>query len=201
MFAAYRNIWLCGLAASGKTTITKMLYNHVSNAKFYNDSLEIIKFINNDTDQKHHHRPTPDSFVLTDSEPVYHSVDKLIDQAQTSSANKVIEISRGHDQKQVVDLSYRHLFSNLTKDLKKNSLFIYIHTPLETRRKRNQKRPSISGNPTVFESCFCPKEAFDRFFLQDDFQQTVNMYPINYLFIPNIYSLKHLKHRVLNLFS
>lgn len=38
------------------------------------------------------------------------------------------------------------------------------------------------------------------FFVQDDFLQAVSKYPVNVLFIPNIYDLDYLKDKVQKLF-
>lgn len=201
MFDAYKNIWFCGLAASGKTTVLKLINQSLGkNVEYLNDSLEMVDFIKRDTEQKHHHKPTPDSFVLKDSEPVYYSVAQLIKKAQASEKNKVIEISRGSDTQGVVDFSYQHLFSQLSAETKKTSLFVYIYSPVEERRKRNQQRPPLSKDATVFESFFCPNEAFDRFFVYDDFLQAVDKYPVNVLFIPNVFDLDYLKDKVEKLF-
>lgn len=201
MFSAYKNIWFCGLAASGKTTVLRLINQNIGKkVEYLNDSLEMVEFIKRDVDQKHHRKPTPDSFVLKDSEPVYYSVDQLIQKADKSDKNKVIEISRGFDEQGIVDFSYQHLFSQLPESLKKNSLFVYIYSPVEDRKKRNSQRPPLSKDATVFESFFCPDEAFDRFFVQDDFLQAVDKYPVNVLFIPNTHSLDYLKDKVEKLF-
>ena len=201
MFSAYKNIWFCGLAASGKTTVLRLVNDSLGKKVDYlNDSLEMVEFIRQDKNQAHHHKPTPESFVLKDSEPVYYSVNQLIKKAQSSSNNKVIEISRGFDEQGIVDFSYQYLFSQFPEDLKKDSLFVYIYSPVEERKKRNKQRPLLSEKATVFESFFCPEEAFNRFFVQDDFLQAVGKYPGNILFIPNTYSLDYLKDKVEKLF-
>lgn len=201
MFDAYQNIWFCGLAASGKTTVLRLVNQSLGKkVNYLNDSLEMVEFIKRDVEQKHHHKPTPDSFVLKDSEPVYYSVAQLVEKAQLSDKNKVIEISRGFDEQGIVDFSYHHLFSQLSENLKKTSLFVYIYSPVEARRQRNQQRPPLSKDATVFESFFCPNEAFERFFVHDDFLQAVHKYPVNVLFIPNIFDLDYLKDKVEKLF-
>jgi len=201
MFVAYKNIWFCGLAASGKTTVLRLINQTLGKqVEYLNDSLEMVEFIRQDVEQKHHHKPTADSFVLKDSEPVYYSVEKLIEKATKSDQLKVIEISRGSDEKGIVDFSYQHLFSRLPEELKQQSLFVYVYSPVEKRRERNKQRPPLSKNATVFESFFCPAEAFERFFVQDDFLQAVSKYPVNVLFVPNVYDLAYLKDKVQKLF-
>lgn len=136
MFVAYKNIWFCGLAASGKTTVLRLINQTLGKKVDYlNDSLEMVEFIKQDVKQEHHHKPTPDSFVLKDSEPVYHSVFKLIEKSQKSDNSKVIEISRGSDDQGIVDFSYQHLFSQLPDKLKQESIFVYVYAPVEKRKK------------------------------------------------------------------
>ncbi|NCN45204.1 MAG: hypothetical protein COU63_04465 [Candidatus Pacebacteria bacterium CG10_big_fil_rev_8_21_14_0_10_36_11] len=201
MFLAYQNIWFCGLAASGKTTVLRLINETLKDkVEFLNDSLEMVEFVRQDTKQEHHTKPTPESFILKDSEPVYYSVKRLIEKASSSDKDKIIEISRGSDEKGIVDFSYQHLFSQLPEDLKKKSIFVYVYSPVEDRRARNKQRPLLSEKATVFESFFCPEEAFERFFVQDDFLQAVSKYPVNILFIPNIYSLDYLKDKIKKLF-
>jgi len=201
MFSAYKNIWFCGLAASGKTTLLKLLHQSLGDSVDYcNDSLEMVDFIRQDIEQNHHYKPTPDSFVLKDSEPVDYSVRQLIKKVDQSDRRKVIEISRGLDTEKVVNFSYEYLFSQLPESLQKNSLFVYIYSPLDDRRKRNSQRPALSKAVTVFESFFCPKEAFERFFTQDDFLEALKNYPVNVLFIPNTDSLNSLEEKVKKLF-
>ena len=109
-------------------------------------------------------------------------------------------MSRGSDTQGVVDFSYNYLFNNLPENLKKNSVFVYVYAPTKDRIERNQQRPALSKDATVFESFFCPQEAFDRFFLSDDFFKAVEDNPVNHLFIPNIYDLEYLQSLVKNLF-
>lgn len=201
MFSAYKNIWFCGLAASGKTTVLKLINQNLGDkVEYLNDSLEMVEFIRKDINQKHHHKPTPDSFILKDSEPVDYSVRELIKKVNQSDQNKVIEISRGFDKEGVVNFSYEYLFYQLPKSLKKNSLFVYIHSPFEDRKERNNQRPALSKDATVFESFFCPEEAFERFFTKDDFLESLKNYPVDVLFIPNTGSLDYLKDKVKKLF-
>lgn len=200
MFSSYQNVWFCGLAASGKTTTLKLIHQKLPKIEFLNDSLEMVQFIRADQDQKHHSKPTPDSFILKDSEPVYYSVKKLFEKTSQNSNNKIIELSRGTDKLGQVDFSYQYLFSNLPEKLRQNSLFIYIDAPYEDRKARNQARPSLGKRVTTFESFFCPVEAFDRFFTVDDFWTAVQKYPVNFLYIPNLYSLDLLKTKIENLF-
>lgn len=200
MFKTYTNVWFCGLAASGKTTVLRFLNKKLKNIEFLNDSLEIIEFIQKDVEQKHHKKPSPDSFVLTDSQATQYSIHQLVEKASATNKNKIIELSRGLDSQGIVDFSYAYLFSNLSEELKKNSLFIYIYSPIEIRKLRNQNRPKLSKNATVLESFFCPNEAFDRFFLNDDFFQAVQNHPVDHLFIPNIYGIDHLERKINNLF-
>lgn len=201
MISAYQNIWFCGLAASGKTMILRLLSQELTGVEFLNDSLEMVDFIKADREQKHHTKPTEDSFVLKDSEPVKYAVAKLIEKAGQSSSTKIIELSRGFDKQGVVDFSYKYLLSQLTEDLKQNSLFVYVYAPLEERRIRNAARPALSADATVFESFFCPDEAFERFFTRDDFFEAVERSPVDFLFIPNIYSQDYLMSKILKLFT
>ncbi len=201
MFKAYKNIWFCGLAASGKTTVLRLLHKHFTDeADFLNDSLEVIEFVNKDIEQNHHTKPTPDSFILTDTEATNYAVQQLIKKADSTEKNTIIELSRGSDTQGVVDFSYNYLFNNLPENLKKNSVFVYVYAPTKDRIERNQQRPALSKDATVFESFFCPQEAFDRFFLSDDFFKAVEDNPVNHLFIPNIYDLEYLQSLVKNLF-
>lgn len=201
LFSAYQNVWFCGLAASGKTTVLRLLRQKaLPNVEYLNDSLEMVEFIRQDGEQKHHQKPTPESFILTDSEPVYYSVSQLVTKAQTSVKNKIIEISRGFDEQGKIDFSYEYLFSQLPDELKKNSLFVYVYSPLEDRKKRNKQRPLLSEKATVFESFFCPEQAFERFFIRDDFFTAVQKNPVHTLFIPNVYSLEYFTEKIDTLF-
>lgn len=200
MFKAYQNIWLCGLAASGKTTLLRFLSNKLKGVEYLNDSLEMVEFIRKDKKEKHHKKPTPNSFILSDSEPVYYSIQQLIKKINKTKNKKIIELSRGKDKEGMVDFSYHYLFSALNKDLKKSSLFIYVYSPFEERLKRNQQRPALNNNTTSFESFHCPQEAMNRFFMEDDFFQAIKKHLVDVLFIPNLYSLKYLQHKVEMLF-
>lgn len=201
MFTTYKNIWFCGLAASGKTTVLRMMHKKFPKITYHNDSLEIINFVKNDTKLEHHKKPTPDSFVLTDSAATQYSIQQLIQKCQSSSENKIIELSRGLDSEGIVDFSYRYLFSQLPIELKKNSLFVYLYAPTEKRVERNMARPKLSKDATVFESFYCPEEAFNRFFLQDDFLEAINETPVDFMFIPNVYDLSNLEYKVETLFK
>lgn len=200
MLSTYQNIWFCGLAASGKTTVLRLIHEKLKDVEFLNDSEEVVEFIKKDLEEKHHTKPTPDSFILKDSEAVYHSVKRLIEKAQVSPSKKVIEISRGHDESGIIDFSYQYLLSSLPENLKKNSLFVYIYAPYEQRKKWNSERPGLSKEVTPFASFFCPEEAFERFFVRDDFWEAVKANPVDVFFIPNIYSLENLKRKTKTIF-
>ncbi len=143
MFSSYKNIWFCGLAASGKTTVLRHINKEFKNIEFLNDSVEIIEFIKKDTKQEHHTKPTPDSFVLTDSQPVYFSIEQLLKKVQASKKNKIIELSRGLDTFEIVDFTYKYLFSHLPEDVKKSSLFVYIYSPINERKKEIVNVPNL----------------------------------------------------------
>jgi len=200
MLKAYQNIWLCGLAASGKTALLRFLSNKLKGVEYLNDSLEIVEFIRKDKEEKHHKKPTPNSFILSDSEPVYYSIQQLIKKIGKNKNKKIIELSRGKDKEGMVDLSYHYLFSSLDDNLKKSSLFIYVYSPFEERLKRNQQRSILHDKISSFESFYCPQEAMNRFFMEDDFFQAINEYCVDVFVIPNLYSLKHLQHKVRGLF-
>jgi len=201
MLKTYSNIWFCGLAGSGKTTVLNLLKDKLTHVEYLNDSFEIVEFVKKDVKQEHHTKPSPNSFVLTDSEATYYSVKRLIAKVKSSSASKIIEISRGVDQKNIVDFSYRYFFSQLDKNLVQNSLFVYIYSPFEDRVKRNNQRPLLRGGPNVFSSFKCPDEAMNRFFTKDDFFDALKETPLNSYILLNIFSLEILKKRILELLT
>lgn len=201
MIRFYQTIWLCGLAASGKTTVLRSLHQLLPEANYFNDSLEILEFINRDTEQQYHSKPTPDSFILSDSQPAYYAVEQLIKKSQSIDGKKVIELSRGLDQEEKIDFSYQYFFSQLPKKVAKDTLVLYINSPLSVRLKRNQQRGSPSKKPTVFESFYCPEAALKRFFTKDDFFAALPTSPVDSLIINNDHSLNHLKTKVKQLFS
>ena len=201
MLKTYRNIWFCGLAGSGKTTILNLLHNTIKNVEYLNDSFEIVEFVKNDVHQEHHRKPNPNSFVLTDSAATYYSVKQLISKVKASNKTTIIEMSRGVDKENIVDFSYRYLFSQLDESLLQNSLFIYIHTPFANRVERNNLRPLLSGKIDVFTSFRCPDEAMNRFFTNDDFFDALKKTPVNSLIILNNMPLEILKKRIVELFA
>lgn len=201
MFKTYSNIWFCGLAGSGKTTALNLLRDKLIHVEYLNDSFEIVEFVKKDIKQEHHTKPDSNSFVLTDSEATYYSVKQLIAKVKSSKTSKVIEISRGVDQKNIVDFSYHYFFSQLDKPLVQNSLFVYIYSSFEDRMKRNSQRPLLSGNPNVFTSFKCPDEAMNRFFMKDDFFDALKETPINSYIILNNFPLEIFKKRVLELLT
>lgn len=201
MFTIYKHIWLCGLPASGKTTVLRLLRNITTEVNFLNDSLEMLEFINNDIDQKHHIKPTPESFIITDSEPPHYSIKKIIEKISQSDKPNLIELSRGIDKLGVIDFSYKYFFSQLPVEIFSESLFVYLSSPFEERVKRNSKRPSPDKKPTVFESFYCPQEAMDRFFSSDDFSIISEINQGDFLIINNIGSEKKLEQKIGNLFN
>lgn len=200
MMSTYQNIWFCGLAASGKTTILKLLSKGLLNVEFLNDSQEILEFIANDHEELHHSKPTPNTFLLTDSAATYYSVNQILRKIDATPQKKIIELSRGKDREGKVDFSYAYLFSRLSEEVKKNSLFIYISAPLQDRQKRNEQREHFHEKPNAFSSFHCPDEAMKRFFCDDDFFEALKDTAVDVLYIPNIYTLEHLENRVESLF-
>lgn len=201
MFGTYQNIWFCGLAASGKTSVLKLLSKELQNVEFLSDAQEMLEFVERDTKMEHHDKPTSNSFLLKDSEPVYYAVAQLMKKANASKKRKVIELSRGLDDRGIVDFSYKYLFAQLDDSLIKSSLFVYISAPFEARVLRNQKREALRNNTTIFTSFQCPSEAMKRFFMKDDILEAMQNAPVDILFLPNVYSLKHLEDKVKSLFS
>lgn len=201
---SYTTIWFCGLAASGKTTCLKLLKAQLKNQDlvFLNDSQEIIEFITQDTNQRHHYRPTPDSFILTDSEPVRYSVNQLIAKVSQTSQPKIIELSRGIDKEGIVDFSFASFLSQLPEKVKKNSLFVYLYVPFAQRQARNNKRGKYTSQPQdAFASFYCPEPAMKRFFYKDDFFRAVEAIPVDTLLLSNTFSADHLENRVKTLFA
>ncbi len=185
------------MAASGKTTLLKWLHQNYPEANFLNDSEEIIEFVQQDTEENYHIKPTDNTFLLTDSAAVHHSVERLIEKAAGSEKTNIIELSRGLDQEGIVDFSYEYLFSQLPDEVRKNSLFVYVYSPFAARKQRNSGRPKLNGEkPDAFTSFHCPDEAMERFFQEDDFFEALKNNTVDSLVLSNIYSLEEFYSKI-----
>ncbi|MBU0978909.1 MAG: hypothetical protein ABIJ03_03065 [Patescibacteria group bacterium] len=201
MLQTYQHIWLCGLAASGKTTLLQWLHKKYPSVNFLNDSQETVEFIRNDTECKHHTKPSLDTFLLIDSVVAHYSVKSLIGKVASSNQINIIELSRGCDQKKVVDFSYSYLFSQLPEEIMRNSLFVYVYSPYASRLKRNSNRSLLPKKKfNVFSSFYCPEEAMERFFQSDDFFEAIKDHPVDSLVLSNIYSLDDYYSKIGQLF-
>jgi hypothetical protein len=194
----YTTLWLCGLAGSGKTTCLKFLRKDLPYYEFLNDSVEVVNFVKTDKESKHHYKPTPKTFVITDNEPFKYAVTQLVKKIGIADSPKIIEISRGVDSRGVIDLSYQYLFSQLTETVRCKSLFVYIFAPYPERFKRNHKRrPSLDKTMTPFTSFRCPDLAMSRFFRQDDFISQASQ--VDHVFVRNVYSSSLMRQKVMKI--
>jgi hypothetical protein len=171
IFKAYNYLWFCGLASSGKTLALSDLKKKMSEVDFLSDSIEILDYIEKDSFQKHHIKTNNGGFIVTDSSPFIYSVKTIISKLYTKN-RAIIEISRGIDYDNIVDLSYSNFFELMPREIKKKSLVIYIQTDIKKRFYRNNKRKNLDdfkNSDSDLKSFHCPAEAMKRFFSKDDF--------------------------------
>ena len=198
--SAYRYVWVCGLAASGKTTLLRELRTALaqSNVEFLSDSEEIVNFVSGDTSKAHHRSLGDTGFIVTDSEPFYYAVNSLLTKAATKST-AIIELSRGLDQMGVVDLSYRQFFEAMPPEIRDTSLIVYLLADRDTRFTRNSQRPLLCEEGASLPSFRCPEEPLQQFFSEDDFFSAVPGAGVDFVVVNNNGSPKSMIQKVVEL--